>query len=247
MTKKLPVENLPEKIDKEIKHQVHEATVPVPETRRRISLVEYYLIISTLGFILLAIAARYIPYFPIDLFITIQIQKLQHPVIQFFMELISAPGFPPAVFVVVGIVSIILLVAKMKIELFVSIINAASISVITLLLKTTIQRERPAADLVEVFRILKEYSFPSGHVIFYTSYFGFIFFLIYVLLKRGAARSVLLVIFGLFIIMIAPSRIYLGQHWASDTLGAYLLGTIWLILTIFLYDRLKKNYQQKKI
>jgi hypothetical protein len=37
------------------------------------------------------------------------------------------------------------------------------------------------------------------------------------------------------IILIGISRIYLGQHWASDVLGAYLLGSLTLVAIIQLY------------
>src|SRR5438093_814383 len=32
-----------------------------------------------------------------------------------------------------------------------------------------------------------------------------------------------------------PSRIYAGEHWASDVAGSYLLGSVWLLLAITLY------------
>jgi undecaprenyl-diphosphatase len=41
--------------------------------------------------------------------------------------------------------------------------------------------------------------------------------------------------FVAMIALIGPSRIYLGQHWASDVLGAYLLGTLTLVANIAFY------------
>jgi undecaprenyl-diphosphatase len=35
--------------------------------------------------------------------------------------------------------------------------------------------------------------------------------------------------------MIGASRIYVGQHWASDVVGAYLLGSVWLALSVLIY------------
>jgi membrane-associated phospholipid phosphatase len=35
--------------------------------------------------------------------------------------------------------------------------------------------------------------------------------------------------------LIGLSRIYVGQHWASDVLAAYLLGSVWLSLSILFY------------
>jgi undecaprenyl-diphosphatase len=36
-------------------------------------------------------------------------------------------------------------------------------------------------------------------------------------------------------VMMGLSRIYQGQHWFSDVMGAYLLGSLWLALTIWIY------------
>ena len=70
-------------------------------------------------------------------------------------------------------------------------------------------------------------------------HFGFLFFLSYVLLKRSRLRVAALVVFGWLIALIGVSRVYLGAHWPSDTLGAYLAGGIWLVLMITVYRRLK--------
>jgi undecaprenyl-diphosphatase len=70
----------------------------------------------------------------------------------------------------------------------------------------------------------------------YTILFGYICYLMYTLLKRSILRSLLLGIFGIFILFVGPSRIYLGQHWASDVLGAYLLGGVLLAGMILVYQ-----------
>ena len=99
-----------------------------------------------------------------------------------------------------------------------------------------IQRPRPAGNLVEVFEVLETYSFPSGHVMMYMILFGFVWYVAYTLLRRSWQRSLLLGLFGSFIALVGISRIYLGQHWASDVLGAYLLGSVILIGIIIFHQ-----------
>ena len=38
------------------------------------------------------------------------------------------------------------------------------------------------------------------------------------------------------IMLIGPSRVYLGAHWASDVLGSYIIGVLWLFVLILGYQ-----------
>ncbi len=100
-------------------------------------------------------------------------------------------------------------------------------------IKLIVDRPRPSADLVNVISELKDYSFPSGHVLYFTTFVGFLLFLSYTLLKNSWWRTTLLIILGSMVALIGLSRIYEGQHWASDVLAAYLLGSVWLTLLWF--------------
>jgi undecaprenyl-diphosphatase len=77
---------------------------------------------------------------------------------------------------------------------------------------------------------------------FYVGFFGFIWFLAFALLKRSPGRTLVLVILGSMVALIGISRIYLGQHWASDVLGAYLLGSILLMGIIQFYRWGRKRF-----
>ncbi len=54
-------------------------------------------------------------------------------------------------------------------------------------------------------------------------------------------RTTLLVTSAVFVVLIGPSRIYLGDHWASDVLGAYLIGGVLLGLAVVVYLPLKER------
>jgi len=54
-------------------------------------------------------------------------------------------------------------------------------------------------------------------------------------------RTTLLVTSAAFVVLIGPSRIYLGDHWASDVIGAYLIGGVLWGLAVGLYLPLKER------
>jgi undecaprenyl-diphosphatase len=102
-------------------------------------------------------------------------------------------------------------------------------------IKLLVHRPRPDAELVHVARPLTGYSFPSGHVVFYTGFFGFLMYLILTLFPPSPWRAALLAVLGALILLVGPSRVVLGGHWPSDVGGGYLLGGLWLLVSIGLY------------
>ena len=115
-----------------------------------------------------------------------------------------------------------------------ALIAAVGVGIGTLV-KLVVYRPRPSADLVHVFHQLPSSGFPSGHVLEFTAFGGFLAFLSYTLFKPSWWRTAWLVVLTFVISLMGLSRIYQGQHWFSDVMGAYLLGTLWLMLTIKIY------------
>ena len=194
------------------------------------------------AFAMLTFLVETTPSFPIDLEITRAIQSIDSPFFEGLMRLISWPGFLPQSIIITLLIAFLLYMYGLRREAVTSLLAAILSGVTNELVKNIIQRPRPAVDLVDVFAVLKSYSFPSGHVMFYVSFFGFLWYLAYTLLKRSLIRSLLLVILGGFILMVGVSRIFLGQHWASDVLGAYLLGGLILAGIILFYHWGKKHF-----
>jgi undecaprenyl-diphosphatase len=219
-----------------LQQEAKEETVAPGLRRYRAVLFQLVLFSALLIFLLLAVLARTTPAFPIDLQITSAIQSIDSPAFDGLMRVISWPGFSPQSAVVTLLIALALYRYGLPWEAVTGLLASLLSGLTNQLMKNFIQRPRPSVDLVDVFAVLESYSFPSGHVMFYTILFGFVWYLAYTLLKPSWTRSLLLGIPGVFIALVGISRIYLGQHWASDVLGAYLLGGLMLAGIILLYQ-----------
>jgi undecaprenyl-diphosphatase len=105
-------------------------------------------------------------------------------------------------------------------------------------LKVIVDRPRPPSFTFspnDILLFFNQYAYPSGHVLFVVVFFGFIAYLGWNFLV-GLTRWILVSACAILIVLIGPSRIYLGEHWVSDVIGSYLIGTFWLIILILLYE-----------
>lgn len=213
-----------------------------PKRERRTYLFEAALLSVIGAFTTLTIMVKTTPSFPIDVQVTRALQSIDSPLFAALMNLVSWPGFSPQSYIIAVIIVGLLYVLGFQWESLATLFAAIFTAALNGAVKQYIQRPRPTIDLVEVFHILDSYSFPSGHVMYYVGFFGFLWFLAYTLLKRSWMRTFLLILLGALIALVGASRIYLGQHWPSDVLGAYLLGSLCLVAAIELYRRGKKRF-----
>jgi undecaprenyl-diphosphatase len=170
-----------------------------------------------------------------DLLVTQGVQELHHPLLVAAMVLVSAFGLPPLNVLVVLAAVLVFWRAGYWVESRSAALAAVGIAAVGSIAKQIWLRSRPAPDAVRVIGSSRGYSFPSGHTLFYVGFFGYLLYWSYATLRPGRLRTVLLWAFGVLIVLIGPSRIFLGHHWASDVLAAYALGLGYLVLLIRLY------------
>ncbi len=214
---------------------------PKPTRRYRARVFQIYVLVAAGAFVALAVAARFVPYFAVDLAVTRGLQSYHGVVFDRLMYAVSWIGFFPQSLVLGLVPCIVLLAAGLRWESLATLFAAVS-EAVDVLFKVIVSRPRPSADLVHVIKELTSHSFPSGHVLTTTTLCGFLAFLSYTLLKSSWERIALVTFFVLIIVLMGPSRIYEGQHWFSDVMGAYLLGSLWLALTIKVYRWGKPRY-----
>jgi undecaprenyl-diphosphatase len=190
----------------------------------------------------LAVFAHFYAYFSWDLAAARALQALAIPGLLEFMRAVSMLGDRgiPDLMIIATVVMFLLLGWRGEVAAF--LLSAAGSRSIERALKLLVARPRPAHGLVNIFGEFGGKGFPSGHVTFYVCYFGFLFYVSCVRLPPGSVvRGFVQLMAAVLIILIGPSRVYLGAHWPSDTIGSYLLGGLWLALSLSFYCRYKSD------
>lgn len=195
---------------------------------------------SLLAFAIVAVLAAFVRLYQVLPFDLVTTRELQEPRGAWFRELmiyVSLFGYMPwsVITVAAGTVLVGILLGWKDGAFLLGATIAQGL--INLGIKTAIGRARPSSSLVEVVRQVSGNSFPSGHVMFYTVFFGFLFVLAWTRLPNAAPRWLVMAFSGAMVLLIGPSRIFLGAHWLSDVIAAYLLGFIVLGFTLEFYLR----------
>lgn len=202
------------------------------------------IIISALLAVILSLLVLKYPVMTIDLNTTKFLQAegdtpARRAILLLFLRSISYLGVPVISIWMVSITALIFWLLKYYRE---SIYFLATLlaPVVDAVIKLIIHRPRPDGNgilILDPQRISS--SFPSGHVMFYTVFFGLLFTTMFFVKKIPKWTKYLIITISLaLIILISLSRVYLGAHWVTDTIGGYLFGFIFL--SILLYFYLKK-------
>ena len=182
------------------------------------------------------------PILPIDIAITRSFQQTQAPWLRITMLAISYPGNSLLLPALIILTALFFWLKGFRLEA-VLVVGLSTISLLlNLLLKIQVSRPRPTANVIHIVQAAVGYSFPSGHVMAYIAYWGLLFaFGVMLFEGRHWWRTALLITSVAFVVFIGPSRMYLGDHWASDVIGAYLIGGVLWGLAVGLYLPLKER------
>ena len=98
------------------------------------------------------------------------------------------------------------------------------------ILKLVFHRARPHFD--DPLLILTSYSFPSGHTMIATVFYGALAAFVFAKRKSWPVRIFAAALAMTLIVLVAFSRVYLGAHYLSDVLGAMAEGFAWVALCL---------------
>lgn len=238
-----PVGEGAQEVVQEAKQEVAAARLPwYRRIKRGYILVGIYALLFVL-FTLLATFVHFHPVLGIDVTITREFQENQTPWLSWLMTAISYIGYQTWLSIGLVVLAVVVFwIVDLRLEAITIAVVYALSGLLNALIKIIVNRPRPNASVIEVFQGATGQSFPSGHVMSYVAFWGLLFTFGVILFDgRRWWRIALLVISAFFVVMVGPSRIYLGAHWASDVLGAYLIETALIGIALFIYLQLDQR------
>ncbi len=120
----------------------------------------------------------------------------------------------------------------------VPVVALGSVAMMTLL-KLFFSRPRPDLPVIEG---VLGFSFPSGHSMSAMTFYGLLIYLVWNSAFEKKWKWILIPVLALIIALVGFSRIYLRVHYLSDVLAGFAVGVLWLILSIFIIDRIEKKW-----
>jgi membrane-associated phospholipid phosphatase len=212
----------------------HLRTILTDDQRRRRALLYFGVVVLVL-FSGITFLVYQVDHLAFDVLVTLGLQQLHFDTLVTLMFAISWVGYFPQNTVIVLLVCLV--VGRWLgwwDGLFLGALTLFQGTVNTVL-KMGIGRPRPTDALVEIFWESPGLSFPSGHVMFYTVFFGFLFFLAWTRLKNSVWRALVMIGSALMVLLVGVSRIFLGAHWVTDVIAAHLISLLILLVGIEIY------------
>ncbi|KQZ30397.1 phosphatase PAP2 family protein [Duganella sp. Root1480D1] len=114
--------------------------------------------------------------------------------------------------------------------------------VLNVLLKENYQRIRPSFDVPLL--TLPTYSFPSGHTLAATVFYGVLACYFWTQAHSGAQRAALVAGTVMMVALVAFSRVYLGVHYLTDVLAAVAEGLGWLAICVTAVSSLRRHRER---
>ncbi len=145
------------------------------------------------------------------------------------------------IYVILSIILFLYIFLKDKSKAYYSLLNIGIVIIINNIIKLIIQRPRPNG-----YNLINEsnYSFPSGHAMISTAFYGFLIYLIYRNVTNRRIKYFLIILLFILIISICITRVYLGVHYLSDTIAGFSLSIAYLMIFITLLPKIESRLKK---
>lgn len=176
-----------------------------------------------------------------DLLVSQEIQEDQNVILDTLMKAFSWLGTVYVAVIMVFVFALVFFIFKYLKEGF-FILSCILSGGVSYVLKMLIDRPRPTVDFVRIVEETHYQSFPSGHVLFYTVFFGSLMIIaLYSKILKNSFKILIALVCLSMIVLGAVSRIYLGAHWFTDVIGGFIVGVLFVMITGSIYIRSKNK------
>ncbi len=152
------------------------------------------------------------------------------------MKMITTLG--SSIVIVAGLISVAVLIRDKKYFKIFVFANLLAI-ILNNIIKLIVHRPRPSNTMT--LAVETSYSFPSGHSMMSMVFYGLVIYYVRKFVKRKWISNLLTVVLSLVILAVGITRIYLGVHYATDVLAAYVFGFIYLFVFIKFLEKLESK------
>ena len=115
---------------------------------------------------------------------------------------------------------------------------------INIIIKNIVQRPRPSYEL-QLLIHPNSFSFVSSHSLVTFALYGFVILLLCKYVDNKLLKNIGIVISVLWILFVGISRIWLGVHYPTDVLSAYILGGIFILLNTKILEFWNNDAEQE--
>ncbi len=159
--------------------------------------------------------------------------------LNFIFEAITYLG---SAYVIVPVLILSIIFIKGKENKITIPINTTIALVLNQIMKNIFERPRP-----DNMRLMDAsgYSFPSGHAMVSTAFYGYLIYIAYKNIKNVKLRNCICIALSIMIFVIDISRVYIGVHYASDVIGGTTFSIAYLIIFINTIKLINYRKQEK--
>ncbi|MEO8433409.1 MAG: phosphatase PAP2 family protein [Pyrinomonadaceae bacterium] len=141
--------------------------------------------------------------------------------------------------IITTLVFLYLMRHKYRSQALALVLSVAGGGLLNVILKNVFLRSRPSLE--NPILTLTSHSFPSGHTMAATCFYGALCVFAVWSLKAWSGRLLAIVTAAFMIMLVGFSRIYLGAHYLSDVLGAIAEGLAWVAICLTAVEVIRRR------
>lgn len=167
---------------------------------------------------------------------------LATPTLTTFFLVVSAAGSVEALASLGLVVTMIYALQRRWLHVGTWLAALAGGVVLSRLLKPLFARSRPS--FADPLVVESTYSFPSTHALLSLIAYGVLAYFIVLALRTWRAKTLVICVAALLVLLIGLSRMYLGAHYFSDVVAGYAAGSVWLSVLITGMETIRRRKLQ---